>query len=177
MFKFIKRYKEKNYFMEDCDTFTIKDLKLYCPNIFKSINNNSEDYIERIYKKIALLLVSKLFKQNIIDNDNVLIVNAKNKKLVLVTFEQIYIEIINNIASITADNQNSIENYPSNKLHQHAIKYNMIYVLILIFGLSIMSKHITDEALAIVSATAGSAITHLLNERKALKNINQIRKK
>ncbi|MGV3345260.1 hypothetical protein ACGVWS_05750 [Enterobacteriaceae bacterium LUAb1] len=169
----------------DADLSTIAEerLKEYAGNIHTAMNKDDEDH--RIKKAAEQALsafilgkkgadyafIKKYVADNIQKKEDAIIDNIKQAELNFIDTRTL-------ISSIISDFKNEEKNGVSSiiKSIQFGIsRYNILFVLLLIVGLGWSAINLPQQALALVSASIGAAISHLLAERNAVLGQKQSR--
>lgn len=160
----------------DADVHALAEtaLNTYCPNIVAAIKNDQEDRLIKkaaetalskglIYKKGADYNFCKLYLSQKLDDENI-VNQLQNAELEFIDVRGLLSTAINDFTTKDSLGNASVIRRIQNGISQ----LNIFFVLLLIAGLAWSAVHLPQQALALVSASIGSAITHLLSERNAV---------
>lgn len=160
----------------DLNTMAEEMLKIYGFNICTALNNEIES--RRVKKAAEQALSEALLGRSGADyhfvrkyiSDN--IQTAEDKMVTAIKQAELkFIDTSSLIKSITDEFKNEKEKSSAAVIQsiQFGIsRYNILFVLILIVGLGWSAMNLPQSALALVSASIGAAIAHLLAERNAV---------
>ncbi|PMV17976.1 MULTISPECIES: hypothetical protein [unclassified Pseudomonas] len=157
----------------DVEVVTEEKIKAYAFNIYTAINKvDEEKRIKRsaeqslsvalLGKKGADFSFLKKFITDKVQNEEDWVVERLREA------ELYFIDQSSLIRSVMSDYETAQQNGTSSIVKSIQIgvsRYNIIFVLLLIVGLAWSATNLPQQALALISASIGAAISHLLAER------------